>query len=126
MISKKFLRFAFGGEAYQYRVPPFGLALSPRTFNKCMDAALAPLRLLGDWLFLAQSQELAVWHRDVVLAHIQSRGTGLRAGAFVPYLCGRKFGFCPKAPCWECHVAGKPLRQTPPSRAGARSWMAGL
>ncbi|XP_032365670.1 uncharacterized protein LOC116682766 [Etheostoma spectabile] len=54
----KFLRFAFGGVAYQYRVLPFGLALSPRTFTKCMDAALAPLRLRGirvlnyidDWL----------------------------------------------------------------------------
>lgn len=44
---RKFLRFAFGGVAYQYRVLPFGLALSPRTFTKCMDAALAPLRLQG-------------------------------------------------------------------------------
>ncbi len=26
---------------------PFGLALSPRTFRKCVDAALAPLRLQG-------------------------------------------------------------------------------
>ncbi len=39
---RKFLRFAFGGEAYQYRVLPFGLALSPRTYTKCMDAALTP------------------------------------------------------------------------------------
>ncbi len=31
----KFLRFAFGGKAYQYRVLPFSLALSPRTFTKC-------------------------------------------------------------------------------------------
>ncbi len=31
------------GKAYQYRVLPFGLALSPRTFTKCVDAALAPL-----------------------------------------------------------------------------------
>ncbi|KAI2650711.1 Transposon Ty3-G Gag-Pol polyprotein [Labeo rohita] len=44
---RKFLRFAFRGEAYQYRVLPFGLALSPRTFTKCVDAALAPLRLRG-------------------------------------------------------------------------------
>ncbi len=41
---RKFLRFAFGGKAYQYKVLPFGLALAPRTFTKCMDAALAPLR----------------------------------------------------------------------------------
>ncbi len=39
---RKFLRFAFGGEAYQYRVLPFGLALSPRTYTKCMVAALTP------------------------------------------------------------------------------------
>ncbi len=55
---RRFLRFAFGGKAYQYKVLPFGLALAPRTFTKCMDAALAPLRLQGirvlnymdDWL----------------------------------------------------------------------------
>ncbi len=84
---RKFLRFAFGGEAYQYRVLPFGLALSPRTYTKCMDAALAPLRLRGirilnyidDWLILAQSEELALRHRDVVLAHLESLGLRLNA-----------------------------------------------
>ncbi len=44
---RRFLRFVFGGKAYQYKVLPFGLALAPRTFTKCMDAALAPLRLKG-------------------------------------------------------------------------------
>lgn len=84
---RKFLRFAFGGEAYQYRVLPFGLALSPRTFTKCMDAAIAPLRLQGirilnyidDWLILAQSEHQAVRHRDVVLAHIKRLGLRLNA-----------------------------------------------
>ncbi|CAM4555428.1 unnamed protein product [Leuciscus chuanchicus] len=83
----KFLRFAFGGKAYQYRVLPFGLALSPRTFTKCVDAALAPLRLQGirimnyidDWLILAQSHQLAVQHRDVVLAHMKELGLRLNA-----------------------------------------------
>ncbi|XDV44749.1 hypothetical protein PO909_012989 [Leuciscus waleckii] len=82
---RKFLRFAFGGEAYQYRVLPFGLALSLRTFTKCMDAALAPLRLQGirilnyidDWLILAQSEQQAVRHRDLVLAHIKRLGLRL-------------------------------------------------
>ncbi len=82
---RKFLRFAFGGEAYQYWVLPFSLALSPRTYTKCMDAALAPLWLQGirilnyinDWLILAQSQELR--HRDVVLADLESLGLRLNA-----------------------------------------------
>jgi hypothetical protein len=82
---RKFLRFAFGEKAYQYRVLPFGLALAPRTFTKCMDAALAPLRLQGihilnyldDWLLLAHSRELVTHHRDIVLRHIQSLGLRL-------------------------------------------------
>ncbi|KAL0165643.1 hypothetical protein M9458_037487, partial [Cirrhinus mrigala] len=84
---RKFLRFAFRGEAYQYRVLPFGLALSPRTFTKCVDASLAPLRLQGirilnyidDWLILAQSEMVAVRHRDVVLAHMKALGLRLNA-----------------------------------------------
>ncbi len=84
---RDFLRFAFGGEAYQYRVLPFGLALSPRTFTKCVDATLAPLRLQGiriliyikDWLILAQSEQMAAQHRDVVLTHMKVLGLRLNA-----------------------------------------------
>ncbi|KAI2665989.1 Transposon Ty3-G Gag-Pol polyprotein [Labeo rohita] len=84
---RKFLRFAFRGEAYQYRVLPFGLALSPRTFTKCIDAALVPLRLQGicilnyidDWLILPASENLAARHRDVVLAHMKTLGLRLNA-----------------------------------------------
>ncbi len=81
------LRFAFRGRAYQYRVLTFGLALSPRTFTKCVDAALALLRLQGirilnyidDWLILAQSEQLAVRHQFVVLAHMKDLGLRLNA-----------------------------------------------
>ncbi len=84
---RKFLRFAFGGRAYQYWVLPFGLALSPRTFTKCLDGALAPLHLQGirimsyidDWLILAQSHQLAVRHRGVVLAHMKELELRLNA-----------------------------------------------
>ncbi len=58
---------------------------SHRKFLKCIDAALAPLRLQGirvlnyicDWLILAQSQEMAVQHRDVVVGNIRSLGLRL-------------------------------------------------
>ncbi len=84
---RRFLWFAFGGKAYQYKVLPFGLALAPRTFTKCMDAALAPLRLQGirvlnyldDWLIMAHSRELVSRHRDIVLGHIHSLGLRMNA-----------------------------------------------
>ncbi|KAI2654549.1 Gag-Pol polyprotein [Labeo rohita] len=79
---RKFLRFAFRGKEYRYWVLPFGLALSPCTFTKCVDAALTPLQLQGirilnyidDWLILAQTEQMAVQHRGVVLAHMKELG----------------------------------------------------
>ncbi|KAL0163564.1 hypothetical protein M9458_039317, partial [Cirrhinus mrigala] len=59
---RPFLRSAFEGRAYQYKVLPFCLSLSPCVFMKVAEAALAPLRELGicildadldDWLILA-------------------------------------------------------------------------
>ncbi len=63
---RPFIRFAFEGRAYQYKVLPFGLSLSPRVFTKVVEAALVPLREAGirvlnyldDWLILAQSRAL--------------------------------------------------------------------
>ncbi|KAK3507526.1 hypothetical protein QTP70_028070 [Hemibagrus guttatus] len=79
---KKFLRFAFRGEAYQYCVLSFGLALSPDTFTKCMDAALVPLHLrvlnyLDNWLILAKSKAMVFSHQDAVLARMRSVGLKL-------------------------------------------------
>ncbi|KAL0177313.1 hypothetical protein M9458_026207, partial [Cirrhinus mrigala] len=79
---RSFLRFAFEGRAYQYKVLPFVLSLSPRVFTKVAEAALAPLRKQGirilnyldDWLILAQSQELVCEHRDQVLRHLARLG----------------------------------------------------
>ncbi len=58
---RPFLRFAFEGRAWQYRVVPFGLSLSPRVFTKVVEDALTPLREVGvrilnyldDWLILS-------------------------------------------------------------------------
>ncbi len=77
-----FLRFAFEGTAYQYFVLPFGLALAPRTFSKCLDAAISPLRVSGmrilnyldDWLILAQSRDTLLSHIDSFFIHLESLG----------------------------------------------------
>ncbi len=79
---RPFLRFAFEGRAWQYRVLPFGLSLSPRVFKKVVEGALTPLREVGvrilnylnDWLILAQSREQLGDHRDLVLRHLSQLG----------------------------------------------------
>ncbi|KAI2660848.1 hypothetical protein H4Q32_008522 [Labeo rohita] len=79
---RPFLRFAFEGRAYQYRVLPFSLSLSPLIFTKIAEAALTPLREMGirvcnyldDWLILAHSLELVCTHREVVLNHLAQLG----------------------------------------------------
>ncbi len=79
---RRFLRFAFEGVAYQYTVLPFGLSLAPRTFTKCVDAALSPLRQMGirilnyldDWLILAQSEVELLSHRTLILSHLERLG----------------------------------------------------
>ncbi len=79
---RPFLWFAFEGRAYQYKVLPFGLSLSPRVFTKVAEAALVPLReqgvrilnYLDDWLILAQSQDQLCEHRDMVLSHLSQLG----------------------------------------------------
>ncbi|KAK2902453.1 hypothetical protein Q8A73_012199 [Channa argus] len=47
MQHRKFLRFSFLGVRYQYNCLPFGYSLAPRTFSKCLETALAPLRAAG-------------------------------------------------------------------------------
>ncbi len=79
---RPFLRFAFEGRAWQYRVLPVGLSLSPRVFTKVVEGALTLLREVGvrilnyldDWLILAQSREQLGDHRDLVLRHLSQLG----------------------------------------------------
>ncbi|KAK3554923.1 hypothetical protein QTP86_001512 [Hemibagrus guttatus] len=52
---RKFLRFAFGGDVYQFR-------------------GIRVLNYLDDWLILAHSKAMAASHWSVVLAHIRSLG----------------------------------------------------
>ena len=79
---RQFLRFAFEGKAYEYRVLPFGLSLAPRTFTKCVEAALAPLRerdirilaYLDDWALAASTREQAAAQLALTLSHIRTLG----------------------------------------------------
>ncbi len=75
---RKYLRFAFQGVCYEYRVLPFGLSLSPRVFVRCTEAAIALLRpqgirlatYLDDCLLLAQSEQEARAHSCILIWHL--------------------------------------------------------
>lgn len=77
-----FLRFGFEGLTYEFQVLPFGIALAPRTFTRCMDTVLAPLlrrglrvlNYLDNWLLCAASEEECRQHLDVLLCHVRSLG----------------------------------------------------
>ncbi|KAL2079594.1 hypothetical protein ACEWY4_025338 [Coilia grayii] len=79
---RKFLRFAYQDKCYEFTVLPFGLALSPRVFCLCVDAGLAPLRLMGiriltyldDWLVLGRSKDQVLRDTHRVHTHLTSLG----------------------------------------------------
>lgn len=78
----RFLRFAFQGKHFQFRVLPFGLSLSPRVFTRVVAAALSPLQARGikilpyldDWLICAPTREQASRDTVTVLEHIDRLG----------------------------------------------------
>ena len=81
-LHRKFLRFALEGQVYEYCVLPFGMALSPRVFTKVTHAAVAPLRAMGirlltyldDWLIVADTQQEARRHTEMVVSHLTDLG----------------------------------------------------
>ena len=89
-----FLRFAFQGQAYQFKVLPFGLSLSPRVFTRVVAAALSPLQAgglkilpyLDDWLVCAPSRSQVLQDTKTVVDHIQRLGlkVNMAKSHFIP------------------------------------------
>lgn len=79
---RQFLRFAYRGRCWQFRVLPFGLSLSPRVFTRCVAAALAPLQSRGikilpyldDWLICSPSQTRVAEDTACLLSHAARLG----------------------------------------------------
>ncbi len=75
---RPFLRFASDGLAWQYRVLPFGLSLSPVSSRR---SRRAPLPRYGKWASgsstvssMACAREQLCDHRDLVLRHLSQLG----------------------------------------------------
>ncbi|XP_013878914.1 uncharacterized protein LOC106528317 [Austrofundulus limnaeus] len=79
---RKYLRFSFQEIQYQYNHLPFGYALTPRIFSKCVETALQPLRSAGmrilfyldDLLLLAPSRQEAASQTEKLSAHLRMLG----------------------------------------------------
>lgn len=78
----RFLRFVFNGKTYEFKALPFGISLAPRTFTRCMEAVLSPLRQRGirilnyldDWLLCARSEDQCQAHLSFLLEHLKHLG----------------------------------------------------
>ncbi|KAK7898748.1 hypothetical protein WMY93_019601 [Mugilogobius chulae] len=91
---RKFLRFAYRGRHWQFRVLPFGLSLSPRVFTRVVKVALAPLQAQGlkvlsyldDWLICAESQTQVMRDTRFLLCHVDRLGlkVNLEKSCLVP------------------------------------------
>jgi len=84
---RKYLRFSFRGQVYQFRAMPFGLATAPRVFTKLMAAVGAHLRIHGiqllqyfdDWLLHQLDRRLLLLHLEFSWKELLSLGLLLNA-----------------------------------------------
>jgi hypothetical protein len=84
---RKYLRFAFQGQVYQFRSMPFGLATAPRVFTKLMSAVGSHLRVHGiillqyfdDWLLHQLDRQLLLYNLEFSWKELLSLGLLLNA-----------------------------------------------
>ena len=79
---RKYLRFRWRAQLYEFQCLPFGLASAPRVFSKVMRVPIGQLRRQGirlivyldDLLIMANSRDLAVQHVTTTTKLLQSLG----------------------------------------------------
>ncbi len=80
--DRKYLKFAFEGKVYQFKVLPFGVATAPYVFTRIVRAMAAKCRMAGiqfhhyidDWLIVADSPQQATDQAGFVLRLATSLG----------------------------------------------------
>lgn len=79
---RKFLRFEFLGQLYEFVCMPFGLCTAPYVFTKIMKPIVSYLRLLGfilvlyldDFLILAKTFKLCMEHKNFIIFLLEHLG----------------------------------------------------
>ena len=69
---RKYLRFRWGDQLYQFRACPFGLASAPRMFTKLMKPITPVLRRMGIKMVI-YLDDMIFLHQDPVLLEIQTQ-----------------------------------------------------
>lgn len=92
--DRKFLRFEFMGQLYEFNCLPFGLCTAPFLFTKIMKPVVYLMRLLGlliliyidDFIILAKSYKIAMYNFNVVKYILENLGfiLNLRKNQLVP------------------------------------------
>lgn len=80
--DRKYLRFTFEGQLYEFTCLPFGLSAAPFCFTKIMKPILSHLRsknitmvnYLDDFLIFGESFDICLFHTKLVLEFLQSLG----------------------------------------------------
>lgn len=80
--DRRYLKFAFEGSVYQFRVLPFGVATAPYVFTRIVRTMAARFRSVGiqfhhyidDWLIIADSPSQAIEQSGFVLRLATSLG----------------------------------------------------
>ena len=80
--DRKYLKFHWRGQSYQFKSLPFGLATAPRTFTKVLHPVVSHLRSMGirliiyldNILILSQSAETLRAHMSTVAQKLESLG----------------------------------------------------
>ena len=82
VCHRKFFRFSYRGQCYQYTRLPFGYRLSPVSFTRCVKAAVSVLMRRGmrllwyldDLLLIAGSPEAAMHQTSVLITFLEHLG----------------------------------------------------
>lgn len=73
-LSRKYLRFIWKGELWQFKALPNGLSSAPRLFTKVLKPVLAYLRMQGHTV-LAYLDDMLIVGKDMLSAHTATQAT---------------------------------------------------
>ncbi|KAG0758604.1 hypothetical protein G6F25_006029 [Rhizopus arrhizus] len=118
--SRKFLRFKWKSQIYQYTTTPFGLAPVPYLFTKICRPILEWARTQGirvsayldDWILAAKSRKLALQHTNMLVQQLQQLGwiVNTKKSVLSPTRNLEHLGFCLDTTTMTASLPAKKIR----------------